>query len=313
MRGGGYRLGTGLASLQIESVAEPATSLSGCTLRDLATQSEVHPEYIRFLCHVGFLPWTRGRYNSMLISYSDAERFIKTYAFVGPLARSLGHNPTDLAAKLESLGIMPVSGPSLDGGLCYLFRLDDLCGVQIESLDSMESYPTRAGRKPKELSPRSLQGVPYTTAATQLKIKLGMIVRLVGNGVLVQAPGRSREKRIDIESLRRLEQDLADPSYLSELDAMARLGETRSQLMRRWVDTGVMRVRNLILVRQYRSSEVEHVAELKLRYELTSDLARDAEVIRTHFVNQARIGRYPAPSRISGASATVLLFPKAGS
>lgn len=104
LRSGGYLLSSGLASLLIESVPERTVDSSWATLNDLATRAEVHYEYVRFLCKVGFLPYSRGKRRRFLISWVDVENFVETFTFVRPLARFLGVNPTNLAEKLQALG-----------------------------------------------------------------------------------------------------------------------------------------------------------------------------------------------------------------
>jgi len=309
-RGGGYRLSSGLASLKVESPPKENLKESACSLSGVAEWSEVHPEYIRFLCKVGFLSYRRGNYNSIVIERTDAESFTEAYVFVGPLARALDCSSTNLAEKLQALGIHAVSGPSVDGGLCYLFRRADLQGIEAEELRSMKDYPTRTGRKLKDQPKPEMQGITFGAAAMNLRTTAGAIIRLVSKGILKRAPGRSREQRIDAESLHNLTATLADPQYVSESDAAARLKETKQQLRRRWIDTGLLHVRDLVLVRQCSVAQLEQIVQLKKKYALNSDLAREAGVIRSHFVNQARIGRHPSPRKIAGETASILLFPK---
>lgn len=104
---------------------------------------------------------------------------------------------------------------------------------------------------------------------------------------------------------------LNDPAYLAEADALERLGETKAQTQRRWVVTGLLTPRDLVLVRQYRLAQLESVLELKRHYITSADLARRQEVIRTHFNNQARLG-LATPSRIGVSSRSIFVFPNSG-
>lgn len=182
--------------------------------------------------------------------------------------------------------------------------------VSVDGLESMMGYPTRTGRKARNLPAPAVDGVSYSKAAAHLNTHVGMIVRLVSNGILANAPCLSRRRMVDPGILKQLTDKLADPRYISESEVLARLGETKAQLKRRWVITGLLRVRNLVLVRQYLVSKVDQILELKKHYSLTSDLSREAGMIRTHFINQVRIGRHPEPSRIGGTAAPLLLFAK---
>lgn len=60
------------------------------------------------------------------ISPVAIEFFKETYVLSAPLARSYGTSPRYFAHMCMKQGIMPVSGPEVDGGRQYLFRRDEL-------------------------------------------------------------------------------------------------------------------------------------------------------------------------------------------
>lgn len=306
LRSGGYALAKGLSALLVDSNAEPV-DLRDCTLTELASRAEVHPEYIRFLFHCKFLPGRRGPNRAILISWEDAEVFLREYSFVRPLARSLGMNHTNLAEKLAAIGIKPVSGPSIDGGLCYLFRRHDLADLDPGALASLESYATRAGRKKRTERPPPAE-LSYSEAARELELGIGTIGRLVGRELLHRSGERGRDRTVCVKSVAAFKAMVHDPNFMTEADALRCLAETIAQFRRRWIMTGLLVVRDLEVVRQYSRVKVESIVALKQHYSTATDLAERNGVVRTHFNNHSRLGLCPRPSRIGKGSRSLNLY-----
>lgn len=79
----------------------------------------------------------------LLITKKSACAFHKKYVLVGSLAKQYNLNNTNLAEKLASLGITPAPLKTL----VTIYRRLDIEGVDIKSVEAVESYTTRAGRK----------------------------------------------------------------------------------------------------------------------------------------------------------------------
>jgi len=80
------------------------------------------------------------------IDISQLTTFQENYIFVRELARQLGCNATNLADRLISIGVQPMHGPTVDGGLIYAFRRTDLTEELLQNLIGAENYKSRCGR-----------------------------------------------------------------------------------------------------------------------------------------------------------------------
>jgi len=82
-----------------------------------------------FLVEKGFLTAEReagGRGGTWVITQEELDRFSGIYTSINYLVEPLNTSTKGLTERLMANGIMPVTGPKIDGGRKYFFRKDDL-------------------------------------------------------------------------------------------------------------------------------------------------------------------------------------------
>lgn len=67
-----------------------------------------------------------GRGGTWIITQDEIDRFNSTYSTVGIIVQTLNTSTRGLLDRLMANGVMPVTGPKIDGGKIYFFRRADL-------------------------------------------------------------------------------------------------------------------------------------------------------------------------------------------
>lgn len=232
----------GINSLQIQASDLPQRE--ACTefllLEDVADLCGVHTECIRFIS--SRTPLLRsveksGRTAKYRFRKQDVAAFHATYVFAGALAGELKVGRTTLAAKLQSAGLTPVSGPRIDGGLTFLFRREDLKSIDLDAVAHSVDYATNAGRKPDGFVAQDLPGLPLQTAADRLEISLQSCRYLLSKDMLVRVPHLGRGLLVSEQSVADLRALYSEP-LLTTREAGKRFRQTASQFSATWVHTG---------------------------------------------------------------------------
>ena len=137
--------GTGLASLlfdagEIEQFSRTeAVKLRGemRTMQETAKLLHTKSEVVMSLVSSGLLIAAKsaeGRGGSWAISQEEINRFNNTYSTVNEIVNAFGTSTKGVSKRLMANGIMPVSGPTIDGGVAYIFKNADLEAVDIEAI-----------------------------------------------------------------------------------------------------------------------------------------------------------------------------------
>jgi|GEM_PF-5092439 len=245
----GYDLDKGLNYLRIRQrhVIESASS-GELPIGEASLGLNVHPEVVRSLIKKGWLSaisQVNAGHRRLIILKEETERFNAEYVTAGAIARSMRLNTTNMAEKLEHLGISPVAGPRIDGTLVYLFRRSDLIGVDLLSLKSLHGYGTRTGRRPMASAAPQESGVSLADAATRLKISIQQTATLLQNGILEEKITLSREVRITEESLTQILGVVFSPQFMSISEAASLVGYTEHQFRVYFVETEVVKIVDL--------------------------------------------------------------------
>lgn len=102
------------------------------TATEVAKLLQVKDEALLKWINQGLLTNANLVSNCWMIPYESVERFKNDYILSAPLARELRTSPRYLVQKLIEQGIIPISGPSIDGGRQYIFKRIDLQGDSYE-------------------------------------------------------------------------------------------------------------------------------------------------------------------------------------
>lgn len=289
----GYVLSVGLGSLQV-SAPRPAPReilQTHLTVPMLAQLAGVHSETVRVLCSVGFLATTKTRPGQpILIAKETAEAFLARYSFAGPFAQRLGFNVRRIAERIWDQGVVPVSGPAVDGGICYLFERRDLENLDLIALgrDSSSTYSTRQfDNRDNQSTPD--HGVSLADAAAKLAFTVQKAKHLMRDGTLEKIPTRTRARYVTRISVDELLKRLQDPTLVAFNVAAVELNESERSFRRRWIGAEVAREIIIAEQRFVSRSDLEKIRAIKADYDVASEVGAAAGLQRTHFVNRSRV------------------------
>lgn len=178
----------GLPSLELMIPIKQAMNSKFLSAREAAKILNIYPDAVYRLVKSGLLRYSLHLIRQIRIDIDDLGKFHQEFVFVRELADQVKCNATNLADKIISAGIKPVHGPSIDGGLLYVFRRKE-----VETLDlvavSQSRYQSRCGRghksQPLSKEPNLLSA---SDACKFLDIKPRQLDRLCHLGFL--APRR---------------------------------------------------------------------------------------------------------------------------
>lgn len=124
---------TGLARIIVDATAclHRPSQRTSFSIPEAARELGLKQEVAYGLCNAGILgtvmgPQRRGR----CISIDEVERFRATYVVASQLGFDRGRHRGWAAERLIQGGIVPVSGPTVDGRRQYVFRREDLVRVR---------------------------------------------------------------------------------------------------------------------------------------------------------------------------------------
>ncbi len=298
----GYDVTAGLNTLRLKQKAQDRQLETGASFDwvDTSQVAEVlgtYPEAVRFLRIKGWIAFRdrdlEGK-KRFIANRHDVEQFHKAYVLGGTIASQLGMNPTNLSEKLMALGVQPVAGPKLDGLLVYLFRRVDIEGIDIESLRTMEQYPTNAGRKRKNGEAADGQSpngeMNAGAAAVALGVGLSDIHSLIQKGFIERVPKLNREIIVSAKSVRRLERQLQREDLLPIDEAANRLGLTKEMLESRWIKSGVLHALDFGICRKIAAKELEYLESILGEHVTAAEGGRLLKMHRSYLPNLERRG-----------------------
>lgn len=163
------------------------TTASHFDVDQAALYLDVYPEVVRRAVKTGFMAKNlkKGASGKLLIDASEVSAFLRKYVFVGPLAKQLNTPNTTLAARLAAVGILPVSGPNVDGGLVTIYDKGTLDESKISIALTAKTYSNNAGRKLHTMKPSDAH-ISSTDTAKILGIEVQRLKYLEKIGFLIQ-------------------------------------------------------------------------------------------------------------------------------
>lgn len=311
----GYSLTEGIKSLLlIVPVEIRPTESNLLTIGELASKAGVHYESIRFLIKNRFLtaiqpqsckkPW--------LIEGGVAATFLSEFVFAGPLARSVGAGVTSFAEKLQARKVIPVSGPTIDGGLSYLFRRTDISALDLNEVATTRGYATRTGRKKKMPARTEPDKTSYSfsEAAKLLDVSVQLIRRLVSNKELAQVISLDREKSVTADSLNALLAMKSNSDVIEYSEANIALRETRGAFRRRWIATGFASAIKIGGSYYISREDFESIKSLKATHIEGANISQLNGLNRGHLNNQVKINSSVTALKVGKSRLTLNMFDK---
>lgn len=308
-----------LSGYQIQSVENSRTGKSieapdgFYTVTEVAELMETYPDAIRRAIKAGKIS-TRtvtGPSRTLLIPRADVEQFAKEFIFVGALSSQYNAKPTAFSAQLMTAGIIPVSGPTIDGALIPIFCLSDLNDHDLTKIAASTKFKTNAGRKRGD--PAKYDQSKWMTAveaSKHLGVSIQKLSDLVRYRLLAEEapPDRNADntRYFTVGSVNSAKTWLDQSIALDDLAREAT--STKTQFEVRFVRSGY--ISPLMINRQWRVS-AEDATRVTLhleRYCTCTEAATYIGAQQRHFHNMLRLGKInPVPHDESGIDSVTLL------
>lgn len=146
----------GLSGLRCSTQnSPPSAAPQGFGVDEVACRLGTNGESIRRLIKLKLLSAAKGCARSAVEWRIEEQSFIQfeqMYVFASAVARDNGCAVTTISSRLRSAGLIPVSGPEIDGGVTFVFLRADLARIDLNSALT-GAYDSPAGRKKKAPDP----------------------------------------------------------------------------------------------------------------------------------------------------------------
>jgi len=156
----------GLRRLLFKRQWLPATfgiGIRNMSMDDAATALGVHSKFVYEWVNLGLLQSTPGQTKAepgQRISQEAIDTFQKEYATGVELAASVGSRSRRFSSEqLIVLGLVPVSGPTVDGGHMFLFRRRDFASMDTTPLRDFASGQTPGASNDEHEVPKLIGGI----------------------------------------------------------------------------------------------------------------------------------------------------------
>lgn len=304
----------GLPGLSCAVDEPPAPAIpEGMRISDAASRLGTNEESLRRVIKLRLIPATKGTRTSAVqwtIQEPALERFESNYVFASAIARQNGASVTTVASRLRSAGLVPISGPGLDGGATFIFRRGDLEGMDLVTVLS-GTYRSPAGRKKHADAPSSPAPDRQTgrDAARALGISLRKLREVVRQGWLSPALEVSRRQSFDHKAVDDLKQRL-DCDFIPLGEAACQLGQTVTQFRKTWIATGVVPCRNFADLRLIERADVDRIRAIWSEAGSASSISKDLGRQRWLCQNLTKMGQLSEVAHLGSGSQTVRLFPR---
>jgi hypothetical protein len=222
----------------------PPTADGGAlTVTELSNRWQIYNDAIYRVMKTGKLPFRRsGKGTTRLVDREQVELFEARYSFITEIGRTHSVNPTNLTDRLIDAGVNPVSGPTVDGGLIYLFNRQEVRQLNLPEILNRSEYKSRAGRPRGGKVDHFRDGaIDCKQASKALGLRPEQVARLVARGFLPEHPGSqlARKRLVYEQDVARYKDSYSGNRDLVSADEAAnRLGCSRKQLFVRFLRSG---------------------------------------------------------------------------
>ena len=226
------------------SISGPSTQdcSTRLTIEETAIRLGVYPQAIRSAHSRGFMQTgvSKGPHGKTLLQVTAVDHFSENFVFIGQLASDLGLPRTTLSAKLIHLGIAPISGPDLDGGLITVYRREDINREVKASLQNVSHYKSNAGRKTKgSASVTGEESTSSTDTARALGFVLHDLKHLERQGFISRAKNLKTGRHFTSSSVANAKAQLEKMIPLKRFSAQ--LGMTPQTFSRRFIQSDFLK------------------------------------------------------------------------
>jgi hypothetical protein len=253
------------------------------------------PIPIHFLVRKGVLKAERrvgDPYSKWLVTKEAIEEFRCAYEVLPKLAQEASTSPIFLGDLLMRNGVLPVSGPKVDGGVQYIFRKTDLDGLDLKRM-------VTSARRREMRRDNKIIAVDSKHAAHLLGLTEKMLTTLVRNGVLAPTCAHRPSVNRPLFNLSHVERLRNYPVPLTAIislpKAAALIGQEGANFCREWVRSGYLKLvpgdlhRRFLLLK-----DVRKLAALRKKTLSTSKAAKSLGVGSITLLKFVRAGKLKA-------------------
>lgn len=286
-------INTGIFSVKVDYKLLSNKHKEYYSITEVAKLCDVNYENIRFAVKSGILKrvdseLTKG--TAIYIEKMEANEFNQRYIFGGCIAKQHDENPTNFSEKIMSFGVVPVSGPGIDGGLTYLFDRADIKEINIDHIINAQNYPTLTGRKKLNEKAIMSSSVKLSTAAEALGVTLQQTINLQKQGFLYSETSTKRGLRVTKESLNKILKLINDVNLISISESTEQTNETENSFFWTWIKSGFIDYKNSGLDKYISKQDLQKVINFKSKYISAVEAAKLAGHHRSYLPNLEKQG-----------------------
>lgn len=279
---------------------------------DFANRAGTYPDAIRRLIAAKFIKPGRMATSRKRAEFhrEEVEHFCAKYCFISEISRRVGRGRTILSAALFSVGVLPVSGPTVDGALIPLYLRSQVEDPRLDlaRIVDARNFKCRSGRKVQGMVLydqnvwASSKEVTKTFGLCPVDFSSVVKQGLLTTGVPVgrEADNTRYYTRQSVESFK-----LFLSEAISEKDAINELGITRSEFLTRFINNGFCKVIVVGKARLYSKDDMQRMRDDCRKYVSLGTAIRILGTPHRHFYNllrTKRIGTVSSEETITAAA-----------
>ncbi|AFI84671.1 hypothetical protein Q7A_1853 [Methylophaga nitratireducenticrescens] len=280
------------------------------TLCDATHILQANAESIRHLIKIGLIKATKGTQVSAVqwsIKKEELQSFNQKYVFASAIAREINLPVTTTSSRLQSLGLLPISGPGVDKGKTYLFARSDLNSVSNEILIN-RPYKSPAGRKRINDMSSSATTLTSQQVARELHLDTYQIRFVVRDGWITgskNSKGHYLFRASDVDNLA----DKINNDYI-DLDRAKDYTDQSIQSFRRtWIISGLVDEYKLGNRRLIKNADLLVVQRLWINNKTSTHIAKQIGRQRSFCINLEKIGLLKPTLIIGKKEKKIKLYP----
>lgn len=301
----------GLVGLRCAPTHRQATTTVILGIRDVAQRLGTNTESVRGAIRLGWLDGTKGTLRSAVewsVTSASMQVFEDLYVFASAIAKAHRVSALTIASRLRSVGLIPVSGPDVDGGVTYIFKRIALAEIDLASALT-EPYRSPGGRKKNGVHQERAGGMPSKETAAILGISVRQLRDVVGAGWIAPAAVSQRRRVFAPAAIRELKRSL-DEDFVPLAEAARQLGQTPAQFRSTWIRTGVVHAYRFADWTLIKWSDRGRMLETWSKVGSASSIGSHLKRPRWLCPNLTKMGELTSPCRLGAGTRHVRLYPR---
>ncbi len=259
-------------------------------LRNAANLIGCSYNYLQPLAKKGFIQTERGKYNAYYMKRKSVYEFKRKYFFISQITLKYQLNHTNLAEKLMHLGCKPVSGPTIDGTLVYLFKREDLKLIKKNDLKNLKHYNTNTGRRKDGTEDPIRNNVLISKVSKELGISNQKVLSLIKTNILKPSPQNRYRKYVTEKSYQDLVSILNDEKLIDLKKVFVSLNTDSTYFLDHWVNTRFVKLIDVKLKKFISKKDLNKIKRFQAKFATSKEVSAILNVKRSTCNNLIRLG-----------------------